>query len=189
VEVARGRPKTAAPNRSRTPTGGSAAQEAASGSPARPARGRTAEQEGAATAGAPAPIPTAPPVLSRSRTASRFSATSAVSVALHTGSQSPLQNSSSCVLSCGAAHRAAADVSSARAPLLDYEKRANREFPFCFQLVRRSDYSMEDQPQCFFQHKPVGIDVSRHRSAHMLFIRWFIAIERHVHHWIGQCYC
>ena len=135
------------------------------------------------------PIPTAPPVLSRSRTASRFSATSAVSAPLPTGSQSPLQNSSFCVLSCLAAHHAAADVSSAKAPQLDYEKRANREFPFCFQLVRRNEYSMGDQPQCFFQHKAVGIDIGigRHRSAHMLSTRWGSARKRHVLHWIGQC--
>jgi len=132
-------------------------------------------------------IPTAPPVLSRSRTASRFSATSAVSAPLLTGSQSPLQNSSSCVLSCMAAHHAAADVSSAKAPLLDYEKRANREFPFCFQLVRRNEYSMGDQPQCFFQHKAVGIDIGRHRSAYMLSTRWGSARKKHVLHWIGQC--
>jgi len=133
------------------------------------------------------PIPTAPTVLSRSRTASRFSTTSVVSAALPTRSQSPLQNSSLCVLSCVAAPHAAADVSSAEAPLLDYEKRANREFPCCFQLVRRNEYSMEDQPHCFFQRKPVGIDISRHRSAHMLSTRWGSAMERHVLHCIGQC--
>ena len=79
------------------------------------------------------------------------------------------------------------DVSSAKAPLLDYEKRANREFSFCFQLVRKNEYSMGDQPQCCFQHKAVGIYTGRHRSAHMLSTRWGSARERHVLHWIGQC--
>jgi len=133
------------------------------------------------------PITTAPTVLSRSRTASRFPATSAVSSALPTGSQLPLQNFSSCVLFCLAAHHAAADVSSAKASLLDYEQRANKELPFCLQLVRRNEYSRDDQQQCFFQHKPVGIDISRHRSAQMLSTRWGSAIERPVLYWIGNC--
>jgi len=70
---------------------------------------------------------------------------------------------------------------------IDNEKRANREFPFCFQLVRRSECSMGNQPQCFFQHKAVGIDIGRHRSAHKLSTRWGSAREGHVLHWIGQC--
>ena len=76
---------------------------------------------------------------------------------------------------------------SAKAPLLDYEKRANREFPFCLQMVRRNEYSMGDQTQCFFQHKAVGIDIGRHRSAHMLSTRWGSARKGHVLHSIGQC--
>jgi len=76
-----------------------------------------------------------------------------------------------CVFSCLAAHPAAAGVSSARKVLLEKKGRANIEFPYFFQLVRRNRVQYGRPAVVLFPTKSIGNRYRQEQKAHTVSTR------------------